>query len=501
MLSEVGVSNTSNHLLVQLGTSSSWITSNYYAASEAENGNYDVASTSGYPIHNRNVVTSTGNRFTGNMIIKLFQTSPSKTYTQIGQFKRYASSSNGENVSSSCQTFGNVESISSSSDITRIRILANHSSGSQTFTTGSFSLSYKTSGTGPAPAGPSGPPGPAGDAGTPGSDGPPGPAGPPGPPGDDGGDGGDGPPGPAGPPGPPGPTTSPTQIYINSTNGNNGDTQAYPVHVPDASTGYQSAFVNSNYFVNHNAGNTCLRLARNSGSHNRITPFIQGEFNTNVPLWSITYENQAAPGAVYLNTGGVTGGFTGANLGLAAESAVNVAVGHFIGHSSGSYDLGFSNFRWRNIWYSGGLNSSSDERLKVGITTSSLGLNFINKLRPVSYRLKNASNEIDKNEDGSISRKEDSREINLTARSGEREHYGLIAQEVKQALDAVGVGSTGFGGWCLEDKDDPDSIQSLAYLEFIAPMIKSIQEQQEMITQLQAQNANLLSRIESLESN
>jgi len=147
------------------------------------------------------------------------------------------------------------------------------------------------------------------------------------------------------------------------------------------------------------------------------------------------------------------------------------------------------------------LNSSSDERLKVGITTSSLGLNFINRLRPVSYRLKNASNEIDKNEDGSISRKEDSREINLTARSGEREHYGLIAQEVKQALDAVGVGSTGFGGWCLEDKDDPDSIQSLAYLEFIAPMIKSIQEQQEMITQLQAQNANLLSRIESLESN
>ena len=55
--------------------------------------------------------------------------------------------------------------------------------------------------------------------------------------------------------------------------------------------------------------------------------------------------------------------------------------------------------------------------------------------------------------------------------------HGLIAQEVKQTLDAVGIGSTEFAGWCLTDKNNPDSTQSLRYSEFIAPIIKSIQEQ------------------------
>lgn len=148
MLGEVGVTDTAQHLLVQLGTSSGWITSGYYASSEAENGTYDVSSSSGFPIHNRNSATSTGNRFSGSMVINLLQTSPSKAYTQIGQFHRWASLADGTDVGSSCQSFGNVKSISSSSDITRIRVLANHSGGNQTFTTGIIGASYKASASG-----------------------------------------------------------------------------------------------------------------------------------------------------------------------------------------------------------------------------------------------------------------------------------------------------------------------------------------------------------------
>jgi len=147
MLNEVGLTNTSYHLLVQLGTSSGWIQTGYYASSEAENATYDVSSNIGFPIHNRNTVTSTGNRFTGSMIINLLRTSPSKTYTQIGQFKRYATSSNCENCASACQSYGGVDSISSDVEITRIRILANHTTGTvQSFTTGTIGVSYKSDG-------------------------------------------------------------------------------------------------------------------------------------------------------------------------------------------------------------------------------------------------------------------------------------------------------------------------------------------------------------------
>ena len=146
MFGKVGVTDTSQHLLVQLGTPTGWIAAGYYASSEAENGSYDISSSSGFPIHNRNSVTNNGNRFTGSMVINLMPTGSSNSYTQIGQFHRWASQTDGTDVGSSCQSFGVVSGIDDSLTITRVRILANHAGGSQTFTTGIIGVSYKGSG-------------------------------------------------------------------------------------------------------------------------------------------------------------------------------------------------------------------------------------------------------------------------------------------------------------------------------------------------------------------
>jgi hypothetical protein len=62
----------------------------------------------------------------------------------------------------------------------------------------------------------------------------------------------------------------------------------------------------------------------------------------------------------------------------------------------------------------------------------------------------------------------------FTSVPGIRDHYGLIAQEVKSAIDLSGVED--FGGWQLDDKNDPSSNQGLVYHQFIAPIIKAIQE-------------------------
>lgn len=104
---------------------------------------------------------------------------------------------------------------------------------------------------------------------------------------------------------------------------------------------------------------------------------------------------------------------------------------------------------------------TSDQNLKNSISNSDLGLDFINSLNPVSYKYNIGGIDYITNEDGSHT------EVEVP---GQRTHYGLIAQEVKQALDEAGVED--FGGWIQQE----DNTQALRYEEFISPLIKAIQE-------------------------
>ena len=73
------------------------------------------------------------------------------------------------------------------------------------------------------------------------------------------------------------------------------------------------------------------------------------------------------------------------------------------------------------------------------------------------------------------------------AKAGVRTHYGFVAQEVKAALDAAGVGD--FAGWVLSDKNDPGSTQGLRTDQFIAPLIKAVQELAARVAMLEARLA------------
>lgn len=134
---------------------------------------------------------------------------------------------------------------------------------------------------------------------------------------------------------------------------------------------------------------------------------------------------------------------------------------------------------------------TSDERLKTNIKNDSLGLSFINRLRPVTFNWK-PSNEIDK----SLSYYKEKNE-----RDTKTVIHGLIAQEVKAALDAEGVST--FAGW----DEGSDGIQAISREMFVSPLIKAIQEQQSQIEQsnleirnLKTENNNLKSEFEKLRS-
>ena len=139
--------------------------------------------------------------------------------------------------------------------------------------------------------------------------------------------------------------------------------------------------------------------------------------------------------------------------------------GHFI--PLGSHDMGSTGRRIRTIYASNALNTS-DRNEKNTITESDLGLDFICKLKPVSYKW---------------NQKEGEEGEGLDTKT----HYGLISQDVEEVIIETGKTLDDFGA---VDKPDGDPM-GLSYNEFISPLVKAIQEQQEQIKILQEKIAAL----------
>ena len=139
------------------------------------------------------------------------------------------------------------------------------------------------------------------------------------------------------------------------------------------------------------------------------------------------------------------------------------------------------------VYTYGVVHKRSDARDKTDIEDSDLGLSFITSLRPVKFIW-------DYREDYFDFVEIDGKEI-LTSvpkdgsRKRTRPHYGLIAQEVKTVLDTIGKD---FGGYQDHSVSGGNDTLSLGYAEFIAPMIKAIQE-------LKIENDKLKVRIDVLE--
>jgi hypothetical protein len=105
-----------------------------------------------------------------------------------------------------------------------------------------------------------------------------------------------------------------------------------------------------------------------------------------------------------------------------------------------------------------------------------LGLDWINKLRPVQYRwdyresYNDIEYEIDENGNKNIVYKPVEKD---GSRAGKRKHCGFIAQEIEDIIKTTGKD---FGGYQDHLKNGGGDVKSLGYDEFIAPMVKAIQE-------------------------
>jgi hypothetical protein len=170
-------------------------------------------------------------------------------------------------------------------------------------------------------------------------------------------------------------------------------------------------------------------------------------------------------------------------------------VSHWYPFLDNDASLGTTSYRWRTLFATNSTINTSDLRLKNNIDNSDLGLDFIKSLRPVKFNKIYKTAVPKSNEEGNAILDENGERVidRVISTEGERYHYGFIAQEVKESLDVAGVGSN-FAGWTLDDPEDQESRQGLAYEQFISPMTKAIQELSDMVESLQ-QEVNTLKGI------
>ncbi len=152
-------------------------------------------------------------------------------------------------------------------------------------------------------------------------------------------------------------------------------------------------------------------------------------------------------------------------------------------HPNNLMDLGSSNssYKWRNIYAANGTIQTSDRTRKTDINNldTQKAQSFINGLNPVSYKM-------------------------LDGTSG-RTHYGFIAQDIEKLMNTLNMDSSDFAGFIkspkkviryedesgkklknpVEEVLEGEYDYALRYDEFIAPLIKVVQEQQKTIEQQQ----------------
>ncbi|HZV44593.1 MAG TPA: tail fiber domain-containing protein, partial [Saprospiraceae bacterium] len=131
----------------------------------------------------------------------------------------------------------------------------------------------------------------------------------------------------------------------------------------------------------------------------------------------------------------------------------------------------------------------SDARFKNNIKENVPGLDFILRLRPVTYQLDIP--EI--NRFMGVEENEESMPVPLA--STEQVRTGFLAQEVEEAALASGFDFDG-----IDKPQNQHDLYGLRYAEFTVPLVKAVQEQQTQITLLDARIKDLEERNHLLES-
>jgi hypothetical protein len=275
--------------------------------------------------------------------------------------------------------------------------------------------------------------------------------------------------------------------------------------------GNQAGYINATGYYNtsigFNAGNTATTTGGTTYSSVTVT---SGVSNNNLGLTSgglIQVQAQTTNGGfvsgswyIFWHNGTNVvqyGGTLSGTTDFITNGAMNWSNTSSIGNNSqvsGNHQVQLGDASTTTYVY-GTVQNRSDERDKADIRDTVLGLDFINALRPVDYRwdlredyVERITEEVEVDGVSVVNMQV----INHTkdgSRKRNRYHHGVIAQEVKDVIDATGID---FGGYQDHTIAGGMDRMTIGYDELIAPLIKAVQE-------LTTKNQELIARIEVLE--
>ncbi|HEV8081938.1 MAG TPA: tail fiber domain-containing protein [Chitinophagaceae bacterium] len=271
-------------------------------------------------------------------------------------------------------------------------------------------------------------------------------------------------------------------LYSTTTGSNNIATEWAALYYN--TTGYDNIANGDLSLLYNTTGNNNTATGTHALSYNAT-----GNFN--IAIGSLALNNTAASDyntAIGYNAGsgydnGYNNVFLGANVDVNGPGYYNViAIGQgtictsssqvTMGNgATGSYQA-YAN--WSNI---------SDGRFKRNIQENVPGLDFINKLRPITYNLDAAGLDafLHKNvrrpagpDDKKTEQSNDAAKAfyNKALREKESINYsGFVAQEVETAAKSLGFNFSG-----VDAPKDANGVYGLRYAEFVVPLVKAVQE-------------------------
>ncbi|MFC4476350.1 tail fiber domain-containing protein [Flavobacterium chungangensis] len=220
--------------------------------------------------------------------------------------------------------------------------------------------------------------------------------------------------------------------------------------VANVSIGYLSLFNNLNGRYNTAVGTSALQY-NPSGEDNvgiGYSSLYLGAGSENIGIGSFS----CSTGGVFTVNRSI---FIGNRSSPLSDNETNQIVIGYNATGRGSNTVQIGNINMTSIGGQVAWSNPSDLRLKKDIVTSTYGLNFISKLRPVTYKMKKGTTDL---------------------------QTGFIAQEVETAANSIGYEFNGI----VKPKNDND-FYSLRYSDFVVPLVKAVQEQQAQIDKLQLQ--------------
>ncbi|MDQ8003466.1 MAG: tail fiber domain-containing protein [Pedobacter sp.] len=231
--------------------------------------------------------------------------------------------------------------------------------------------------------------------------------------------------------------------------------------------GYQSG--NATTVGKYNTANGYKALAANTGGvHNTATGYNALAFSTGTGNTAIgseamllnnggIYNTSIGSGSLSANVSGYYNTAIGFNADVAESNLTNATAIGYNAKVDASNKVRIGNGNVTIIQGQVAFTNASDQRFKTAITPMDKGLDFIQRLKPVSYQMKNSSDK--------------------------RINWGFIAQDIEALVGTENA--------VLTIGNDAERSLGLRYTDFISPMVKAMQELAQKNMQLDQENQQL----------